>query len=87
VYFCCSEALQNAAKHAGGATTVSLSLDRHRHLRFEVRDDGPGFSPSHVRGGQGLANMRDRMEAVGGRLDIRSTPGVGTSVIGRIAHP
>jgi signal transduction histidine kinase len=87
VYFCCSEALQNAAKHADGATTVSLSLERHRHVRFEVHDDGPGFSPSHVRAGQGLSNMRDRMEAVGGRLDIRSTPGEGTSVIGRIADP
>jgi signal transduction histidine kinase len=86
VYFCCSEALQNAAKHADGATAVSISLERHRHVRFEVHDDGPGFFPSHVRAGQGLANMRDRIEAVGGRLEIRSTPGEGTSVIGNIAN-
>jgi signal transduction histidine kinase len=87
VYFCCSEALQNAAKHGDRSTAVSISLERHADLRFEVRDDGPGFSPPHVRAGQGLANMRDRIEAVGGTLDIRSSPGHGTSVIGSIASP
>jgi signal transduction histidine kinase len=87
VYFCCSEALQNVAKHAHGTTGVSISVERHAHLRFEVRDDGPGFSPPDARAGQGLANMRDRIEAVGGTLDVRSTPGQGTSVIGSIASP
>jgi signal transduction histidine kinase len=87
VYFCCSEALQNATKHARGATTVSISLKRHREMHFEVRDDGRGFSPPDVRSGQGLANMRDRIEAVGGTVDIRSTPETGTSVIGNIANP
>jgi signal transduction histidine kinase len=87
VYFCCSEALQNATKHARGATTVSISLKRHREMRFEVHDDGRGFSPPDVRSGQGLANIRDRIEAVGGTVDIRSTPETGTSVIGNIANP
>jgi signal transduction histidine kinase len=87
VYFCCSEALQNAAKHGDRSTAVSISLERHADLRFEVRDDGPGFSPAHVRAGHGLANMRDRIEAVGGTLDIRSGPGQGTSIIGSIASP
>ena len=87
VYFCCSEALQNVAKHAHGTTGVSISVERHADLRFEVRDDGPGFSPPDARAGQGLANMRDRIEAVGGTLDVRSTPGQGTSVIGSIASP
>jgi signal transduction histidine kinase len=86
-YFCCSEALQNAAKHARGATTVSIWLKRNGDLRFEVRDDGCGFSPLHAHSGQGLANMRDRIEAVGGTMNIRSAPAKGTRVIGSIANP
>jgi len=87
VYFCCSEALHNAAKHTDATTTVAISLTRHRDLHFEVHDDGPGFSPPHVRSGQGLGNMRDRIQAVGGTLDTRSTLGHGTSVIGNIPNP
>jgi signal transduction histidine kinase len=87
VYFCCTEALQNAAKHAGAATTISISLKRHRAVNFEVHDDGRGFSPAHVRSGQGLANMRDRIEAVGGKVEVRSSPGIGTRVIGHIPNP
>jgi signal transduction histidine kinase len=83
-YFCCLEALQNAAKHASHATSVAISLRRNGDLRFEVSDDGPGFSPSDGDPGHGLVNMRDRVEAVGGKLDIRSAPGEGTRVIGRV---
>ena len=44
VYFACVEALQNAIKHAGGATGIAIVLEGHDgRLRFEVRDDGPGF--------------------------------------------
>ena len=85
VYFCCSEALHNAAKHAGAATTVSVSLrHRRRDLHFEVSDGGSGFSVADVRSGQGLVNMRDRIEAVGGTVEIRSAPGRGTRVIGTV---
>jgi signal transduction histidine kinase len=87
VYFCCSEALHNSAKHAEGATSVTISLSRNGALRLEVHDDGAGFLPRHVRAGHGLANMRDRMEAVGGALVIRSAPGHGTSIIGSVALP
>ena len=45
VYFTCAEALQNAVKHAGGATGVWIRLSQTRtSLRFEIRDDGPGFT-------------------------------------------
>ncbi len=43
VYFCCLEALQNAAKHAQGATKIAISLDDRDALRFEVSDNGAGF--------------------------------------------
>jgi signal transduction histidine kinase len=83
-YFCCIEALQNVVKHAPDASSVTIALSRNGDLRFEVRDNGPGFPPDEATTGAGLANMRDRMAAVGGRLDIRSSPGAGTAVVGTI---
>jgi signal transduction histidine kinase len=83
VYFACSEALQNVAKHAGDAA-VSLTLSRSADLVFRVCDDGPGFDAARPTGGRGLANMRDRLTALGGTLTVVSTPGKGTCVGGRI---
>lgn len=51
---------------------------------FEVADDGRGFDPDTTRHGTGLQGMADRLEALGGRLDVRSTPGSGTVLIGRV---
>jgi signal transduction histidine kinase len=82
VYFCCLEALQNVAKHAPDASAVSISLRRDGDLRFAVRDDGPGFSLNGS--GNGLMNMRDRVAAIGGTLEIVSAPGAGTEVIGSV---
>ncbi|WP_242903405.1 sensor histidine kinase [Actinomadura terrae] len=84
VYFCCLEALQNAAKHAAGSTP-RLRLDADGDvLEFAVSDDGPGFDASATARGSGLGNMRDRIDAVGGRLEIRSSVGTGTTVRGRV---
>lgn len=81
VYFCCNEALQNAAKHAGDAATATVNLGRDEdRLVFAVADDGSGFPPNGD--GRGLANMRDRIRAVGGDLTITSAPGAGTTVAG-----
>jgi signal transduction histidine kinase len=86
VYFTCVEALQNAMKHAGAdAIWIRLEQTPHR-LRFEVRDDGAGFVPDR-RGGRGLRNMRDRIEAVRGSLTIDAAPGRGTVVAGSIELP
>ena len=84
VYFSCLEALQNASKHADGATRVSISVTEGDALRFEVADDGPGFSEAERGAGAGLANMRDRLAAVGGVLAVSSAAGEGTRVSGRI---
>jgi signal transduction histidine kinase len=79
-YFCCLEAVQNAAKHSG-ATTIRVELtDRPGSLECVVADDGSGYDTGTTVGGTGLANMRDRVEAVGGRLATRSTPGRGTRI-------
>ena len=62
VYFCCLEAVQNATKHTGPDTHISISLQVNGPvLRFEVRDDGPGFDPDAPHDGMGLRNLRDRL--------------------------
>ena len=81
-YFCCSEALQNAAKHAGRDARVRVSLAREGDdLRFEVADDGGGFDTTTTSEGIGLTGMRDRAGAVGGSLEVLSSP-AGTTVRG-----
>ena len=73
-------------KHAGAdAIWIRLEQTPHR-LRFEVRDDGAGFAPDR-RGGRGLRNMRDRIEAIRGSLTIDAAPGRGTVVAGSIELP
>ncbi|HET7049289.1 MAG TPA: histidine kinase [Solirubrobacteraceae bacterium] len=85
VYFCCVEALQNVAKHAPVPTNARIVIgERDSMLRFSVTDDGPGFRNDRTRLGAGMINMRDRMAAVGGELRIRSAPGQGTSISGKI---
>ena len=79
VYFCCAEALQNAAKHAGAdpRITVRLWRDEDAALAFEVADAGSGFTIGPDRPGTGLMGMKDRMAAVGGTLAVESEPGTG----------
>jgi signal transduction histidine kinase len=90
VYFTCLEAVQNTIKHAPDASAVWIRLSQTHVLSLEIRDDGPGFTPARdanggaVRFHDGLRNMRDRLEAVGGSLTIESAPGRGTRVIGRV---
>jgi len=85
VYFCCLEALQNAAKHAGqGASATVRITTRDRSLAFEIADDGLGFDGNRARRSGGLQNMTDRIAALGGRLRIASTPGAGTTVNGTL---
>jgi two-component system NarL family sensor kinase len=78
------EALRNAAKHAPGAA-VMLSLGTHgNRVVLTVTDDGPGFdadsAPGPVDGHIGLALLTDAAEGAGGRLELRSRPGRGTTV-------
>ena len=79
-YFSCLEALQNAAKHAG-ATTIGVTLTgTPSGLELTVEDDGAGFDPASTPTGSGLANIRDRVESVGGTVRTESAPGLGTRV-------
>ena len=80
-YFCCLEALQNAAKHAQGASAAVIELSDTGVLRAEVHDDGAGFDPATVEQGAGFVNMRDRLSAVAGELVTVSSPGKGARII------
>jgi signal transduction histidine kinase len=83
-YFCVLEALQNVAKYAeASAVTVRLGQE-NGELVFAVTDDGRGFDPATTPQGSGLQNMRDRLEALGGSVEVVSEPGRGTTVTGRI---
>jgi signal transduction histidine kinase len=84
VYFCCLEALNNAAKYAEASRVeIRLSSD-DATLRFEVSDDGRGFDRSATSYGTGLQGMADRLDAIGGSIDVVSAPGAGTTVVGRL---
>ena len=76
-----SEALSNLARHSG-ATSCSLSLTRMGDdAVLEIRDEGIGFDPAQAGGrGFGLHNLSERASRLGGRLDILSAPGAGTTV-------
>jgi signal transduction histidine kinase len=85
VSFCYLEAIQNVIKHAGAGARASVRLSEQGDwLRFEVRDSGGGFDAEAVPAGTGLVNMRDRIEAVAGRLWVTSCRGEGTVVRGRV---
>ena len=82
VYFCCLEALQNVSKYAG-ATKVQVRLcESDGALLFEIEDDGCGFEPAKTPRGSGLQNMSDRLDALGGRLEVTSAPRRGTTMRG-----
>jgi signal transduction histidine kinase len=72
LYFCCLEALQNVAKYAHATHAEVRLSSTGDELAFEVADDGDGFDPSSTRFGSGLQGMADRLEAVGGMLEVTS---------------
>jgi signal transduction histidine kinase len=81
LYFCCSEAIQNAVKHAS-ASRIEVELDAAAdRVTLLVRDDGIGFvTPAALTAG-GLGNMRDRVDSVGGDIAVRANELGGTDVL------
>jgi signal transduction histidine kinase len=87
VYFCTLEALNNVAKYAG-ATRATVRLSQvDGQLAFTVADDGTGFDGAATSYGTGLQGMADRLDAIGGWLDVTSAPGAGTTITGRVPVP
>jgi signal transduction histidine kinase len=84
IYFCTLEALQNVAKYAA-ATWAQIRLGgEDGHVTFEIEDDGAGFDAGTTGYGTGLRGMADRLDAIGGSLEVRSAPGRGTTIAGRV---
>ncbi len=81
LYRVCGEALTNVARHAGaGGATVRL-VATPEAVSLAVEDDGRGFDPSRVDGDrQGLVGMRERVEMLGGGLEVQSRRGAGARV-------
>ncbi len=84
VYFCCLEALQNVAKYANASEARIAISNGNGDMTFQVIDDGVGFDPDRAGYGTGLRGMSDRLAALDGTLEVRSKPGGGTAVIGRL---
>ena len=78
--------LSNAARHAhAGRIAIALEADGEESV-LTIEDDGVGFDPERPPGAghHGLANMRARAPAIGGRLEIQSRPGGGTRIVLRL---
>jgi PAS domain S-box-containing protein len=80
------EALANVVHHAGAQVATVRLREDDGGLLLAVSDDGAGFEPGDTRQGMhlGVASMRERLQLVGGTLDIESAPGEGTTVLARV---
>lgn len=82
IYFCCSEALQNMTKHSGATRGSVRVWCEEGRMGFEVRDNGRGLDVARAKPGGGLQNIRDRLDVLGGVMDVSSAPGTGACVGG-----
>jgi signal transduction histidine kinase len=87
IYFCCLEALNNVAKYADASAVEIRLRQSDGELRFEVADDGRGFDTASTHHGTGLQGIADRLDALGGRFEIRTAPGEGTTLVGLVPSP
>ena len=77
-YYVVAEALTNTAKHAHALEVTVGAQVQEAHLRLSIRDDGIGGA--NAAKGSGLIGLKDRVEALGGHIQLSSPPGVGTSL-------
>jgi signal transduction histidine kinase len=79
VYRVVQEALTNISRHSGAKSSVVSVRGEDGKLNLEISDDGSGFDPSRIRG-LGLLGMEERVRQLGGRFEVRSKAGSGTTV-------
>jgi signal transduction histidine kinase len=85
LYRIVQEALTNIVKHAGAKQVSVLLTRKNDAVTAVIEDDGAGFDPARVRDdGLGLLGMRERVALVGGRVDIESRPGAGTTLVAEV---
>ena len=87
LYRLAQEALTNVTKHAEASRIEISLLDRNGAVELTVSDDGNGFDPADAGGGFGLLGMRERVALAGGRLEISSQPGGGTTLKAQLPAP
>jgi signal transduction histidine kinase len=76
---CCSEALTNTTKHARASHAHIIAEQRDTLLHLSICDDGAGGAdPTR---GSGLIGLRDRVQALGGSIEVNSPPGDGTAIV------
>ena len=81
LFLAVKEAMNNVAKHAQATEVILRVHCAQATLRVSVEDNGRGFDPTMVGKGHGLANMRERLQAVNGRVEFLGQPGSGTKVV------
>src|SRR4029077_2171982 len=82
LYRIVQEALTNIVKHAEASSVSIVVADMGTSVRTVVEDNGKGFDEARVReGALGLVGMRERLGLLGGRLEVESSPGAGTTVV------
>jgi two-component system, NarL family, sensor histidine kinase DevS len=81
LYRIAQEALTNAARHGGASRVVIDVCEDPTSIQLSVSDDGSGFDPRAETKGFGLLGMRERVELLGGGLELDSAPGAGAKVV------
>jgi two-component system, NarL family, sensor histidine kinase DevS len=84
VYRLVQEALNNVVKHASAKRVSLIARLAGNQARIAVEDDGSGFDASSVSTGHGLTGMRERIELLGGEIEVRSQPARGTRIMARV---
>jgi signal transduction histidine kinase len=79
VYRVVQEALQNVSRHSGAAHVKINVRQPNGTVSLTIEDDGAGFDPRHTRG-MGLLGMEERVRQLGGKLEVQSQPGKGTTL-------
>jgi len=84
VYRLVQEALTNVVKHAAASHVTVTAKESDGEIEIIIRDDGSGFEPTAATPGRGLTGMRERIELLGGEIEVSSEPGRGTEIVARV---
>ena len=84
VYRLVQESLNNVLKHAGASRVAFAARQEAEEIQISIADDGAGFDPTASTAGRGLTGMKERIELLGGQIEIDSSPGNGTRISAQV---